>query len=92
MNKPSVKQRRQSIVKVEYIDPNFMPKTIKVHHPVRARSKSITLPNFHQVEVKSFPITRLNKLDPTLRKRGSIVSMQSSLQSIEEDEDGYNED
>lgn len=65
-----------------------MPKTIKVRHPLRARSKSITLPNFRSMESKNFPISRLNNYDPTLKKhRGSIVSMQSSLQSIDEYDD-----
>jgi hypothetical protein len=64
----------------------YTPKTIKVRHPLRARSKSITLPNFNQRESKNFPISRLNNYDQTLKKhRGSIVSMQSSLQSIDED-------
>lgn len=63
-------------------------KTIRVRHPLRARSKSITLPNYKTVESKNFPISRLNNYDPVLKKhRGSIVSMQSSLQSIDEEED-----
>lgn len=59
-----------------------------MRHPLRARSKSITLPNFRSIEAKNFPISRLNNYDPTLKKhRGSIVSMCSNLQSIDEDED-----
>jgi len=51
------------------------------------------LPNFQKVETKNFPISRLNNYDPTLKKhRGSIVSMQSSLQSIEENEDNEQEE
>jgi hypothetical protein len=65
----------------------YTPKTIKVRHPLRARSKSITLPNFKNVEVKNFPISRLNNYDPILKKkRGSIMSMHSELQSIDEGE------
>ena len=66
----------------------YTPKTIKVRHPMRARSKSIMLPNFSNRESKNFPISRLNNYDNHLKKhRGSIVSMQSSLQSIDEDHD-----
>jgi len=46
------------------------------------------LPNYKTAESKNFPISRLNNYDPVLKKhRGSIVSMQSSLQSIDEEED-----
>jgi hypothetical protein len=64
-----------------------------VRHPLRERSKSITLPNYQQGEKKNFPISRLNSFDPHLKKhRGSIVSMQSSLQSIEEGDDVEHEE
>jgi len=63
-------------------------KTIKVRHPIRARSKSITLPDFQAQESKNFPISRLNNYDPVLKKhRGSIVSIKSSLHSINEAEE-----
>lgn len=71
----------------------YTPKIIKVRHPLRARSKSITLPNYTTTECKSFPISRLNNYDQNLKKhRGSIVSMQSSLHSIDEDRDQEDDD
>jgi len=40
------------------------------------------------LESKNFPISRLNNYDPVLKKhRGSVVSIQSSLHSINEAEE-----
>ena len=85
--------RRGSVVPQNYQAPLYSPKTITVRHPLRERSKSITLPNYQQGEKKNFPISRLNSFDPHLKKhRGSVVSMQSSLQSIEEGDDVEHEE
>ena len=64
-------------------------KIIVLHdHQNRARSKSIALPDYTKIKVGPGSIQRLNRYDATLRqKRNSIVSMQSSLPCIDEEED-----
>jgi len=72
----SLEQNAIALVNKQRRGSTYIPKTIKVRHPVRARSKSITLPDFQAQESKNFPISRLNNYDPVLKKhRGSVVSI-----------------
>ena len=63
---------------------------IQVRTPRRGRRRSIVVPGTTGA-VKNFPIGRLNNYDPLMKMRRGPVSLDSDLESIEENSDDLND-